>query len=69
MTTSVQEGGAVDEVEALLTAEEVAALLRVERSWLYGAARNGQFPCVRVGRYVRFRPDDVKQWIATGGRA
>ena len=38
---------------SLLTAEEVAAQLRVPRSWVYGHL--DQLPTVRLGRYVRFR--------------
>ena len=37
----------------LLTAEEVAALLRVPRSWVY--SHLDLLPVVRLGRYVRFR--------------
>jgi len=37
----------------LLTAEEVAAVLRVPRSWVY--SHLDMLPVVRLGRYVRFR--------------
>jgi len=37
----------------LLTAEEVAAVLRVPRSWVY--SHLNMLPVVRLGRYVRFR--------------
>ena len=47
----------------LLTAEEVAAMLRVPQSWVYGAARNGNLPAVRAGRYVRFDRRDIEAWI------
>lgn len=72
MATHVQEGGAVAEttevVESLLYADEAAARLKVPATWLYAAAREGRFPCVRMGRHVRFRPADVDHWIATGGK-
>ena len=51
----------------LLTVPEAAELLRVPDSWLYTAARNGTFPCVRNGRYIRIRESDVHHWIETGG--
>lgn len=51
----------------LLTVSEAAAILRVADSWLYRAAKNGTFPCVRVGRFVRIRASDVTDWISTGG--
>ena len=37
---------------SLLTAEEVAAILRVPRSWVY--SHLDLLPTVRLGRYVRF---------------
>jgi hypothetical protein len=38
---------------SLLTAEEVAAILRVPRTWVYSHLE--LLPVVRLGRYVRFR--------------
>jgi Helix-turn-helix domain len=38
---------------SFLTAEEVAAILRVPRSWVY--SHLDLLPTVRLGRYVRFR--------------
>ena len=48
----------------LLTAEEVAVRLRVPKSWVYRAAREGDLPSVRCGRYRRFDEGDVEQWIS-----
>ena len=47
----------------LLTAAEVAEALRVPVSWVYAAARTGQLPCVRLGRYVRFTADDLARHV------
>ena len=52
----------------LLTVEEAAEQLRVPESWLYSAARRETFPSVKVGRYVRFRQEDITEWIKSGGR-
>ena len=49
----------------LLTAVEVAALLAVPTSWVYRAAREGEIPNVRLGRYVRFDEADISDWIAS----
>jgi excisionase family DNA binding protein len=49
---------------ALLTADEVAALLRVRTGWVYAQTRANRIPHVRLGRYVRFRQDAIEQWIA-----
>jgi excisionase family DNA binding protein len=59
----------MDDGTTLLLPEEAASLLQVPVSWLYAAAREGRFPCVRVGRYVRFRRADVENYIAEGGAA
>ena len=47
----------------LLTAEQVAADLAVPKTWVYRAARDGRLPSVQCGRYVRFHPDDVADWV------
>jgi excisionase family DNA binding protein len=49
--------------DVLLTAEEVAGLLRVTKGWVYAAARAGQIPHVRLGRYIRYRADAIARWI------
>lgn len=47
----------------LLTAEEVAARLGVPKTWVWARARAAEIPCVRLGRYRRFREDAVDAWI------
>ena len=66
MATNVQEGADVD--ERLLTIQEAAEILTVPESWLYAATKRGDFPCVRIGRYVRIRHNDIRDWIVEGGR-
>ena len=53
--------------EKLLKAEEVAARLDVPKTWVYYAARTKQLPSVDLGRYVRFRPADIEEFIRNGG--
>jgi excisionase family DNA binding protein len=49
----------------LLTADDVADILRVRRSFVYALARRGEPPTVRIGeRYVRFRAAAPETWIA-----
>ena len=43
----------------LLTAPEVARLLRVHRKTVYEWATKGLLPVVRVGDTVRFREEDI----------
>ena len=44
------------------TATEVAEWLKVPRSWVERAARDGRLPSMRVGRYRRFSRTDLEQW-------
>jgi excisionase family DNA binding protein len=50
--------------ETLLDAKEMAALVNVHESWIRTAARRGEIPVVRIGRYQRFKPADVKAALA-----
>ena len=52
----------------LLTADELAATLRVSRSWVYEAARSGTIPYLRVGALKRFDYDEVKA-VLSGEKA
>jgi excisionase family DNA binding protein len=52
--------------DALLTVEEVAEILRVPASWVYGRTRlrsRDRIPGFRLGKYWRFRETDVRAWI------
>jgi excisionase family DNA binding protein len=50
--------------DPLLTADEVADLLRVTRAWVYSETRARRIPHVRLGRYVRYRRSAVEAWVA-----
>lgn len=45
----------------LLTAHEVAEILRVGRATVYRWAEQGRLPAIRVGSTVRFNLADVQQ--------
>ena len=51
--------------DSLLTPKQVAELLTVPVSWIYGRSHAGTlpFPPIRVGSYLRFRADDVRAFI------
>lgn len=51
-------------VDPLLTAGEVAALLRVTKAWVYAETRARRIPHVPLGRYVRYRRSAVLHWIS-----
>lgn len=49
-----------------LTVKEMAGRLKVPTSWLYQRTKErGQesIPRVKVGKYLRFNPDEVMKWI------
>lgn len=45
--------------EPFVTVEEVAAVLGVKRSWVYEKSAAGVIPCIKIGRYNRYRISDV----------
>jgi excisionase family DNA binding protein len=52
--------------EDLLTIEEVAALLRVPRSWIYAHTKRKsrlRLPHVKLGKYVRFSKAAILEFI------
>ena len=61
--------GTRDELYELLTIDEVAALLKVSKSWVYehtrkrGTPRSGRLPHVKIGKYVRFEPRAVREFV------
>ena len=53
----------------LLTLEEIAALLKVSKSWIYERTRKGTIPHLKLGKYLRFPLADLLVWIAAHGRS
>jgi excisionase family DNA binding protein len=49
--------------EPLLTADEVAALLRVPRSTVYELTRSRRLPYIKVGRRTLFVRLDLDAWV------
>ena len=50
----------------LLTVHDVAAMLHVPVSWVYEHTRRGAadaLPVVKIGKYLRFRPADLLDYI------
>lgn len=60
---------------SLLTADQVAELLGVPKTWVYEQSRSGRIPTVTLGRYRRYRREAIEQWVerleapARGARA
>jgi excisionase family DNA binding protein len=49
----------------LLTADEVAQILRVPKSWVY--SHLSELPVIRLGRYVRFRRSEIDGFLEKRG--
>jgi excisionase family DNA binding protein len=49
--------------EPLLRPSQVAQLLACSTKTVYGWAASGFLPCVRLGRLVRFKAGDVRQFV------
>lgn len=51
------------EGDRLLDAKEAAKLWNVPQSWIGDMARRGDLPCVRLGHYIRFKPEDLDRFV------
>lgn len=49
----------------LVDADGAAELLAVPASWLLREARAERIPHLRLGKYVRFEPDALSEWLET----
>jgi excisionase family DNA binding protein len=49
--------------DRLMNASEVADLLSVSERWVRDATRDGRLPHVVLGRYRRYDPADLADWI------
>ena len=53
----------------VLTAQDVAAILQINKNTVYGLARQGVLPSYNVGRKLRFSLDDVQAYIGASRNA
>jgi len=57
------------ELDALLTVEDVAAILKVNKSWVYehtrsrGTPRSERLPYIKIGKYLRFEARAVRAFL------
>jgi excisionase family DNA binding protein len=52
----------------LLNVEDVARCLDVTPRWVYAEANAGRLPHVKVGRFFRFKPESIEDWLAANER-
>ena len=51
-----------------LTIQDVAQLLQIKPSTLYAWAEQGAIPHLKLGRLLRFDPDEIEAWLLTQRR-
>ena len=57
------------DLDELLTVDDVAALLKVSRSWVYEHTRNRstprgeRLPYIKIGKYVRFEAGALRAFL------
>jgi excisionase family DNA binding protein len=51
----------------LLTAEQVGQRFQIPVSQVYRLAREEKLPCLKIGKYRRFRIEALEEWEAAGG--
>ena len=56
-------GNANGHSPTLLSAAQAAKLWDIPKTWISEAARRGEIPTVRLGHYVRFKPEDLEEFI------
>ncbi|MGD0275674.1 MAG: excisionase [Syntrophales bacterium] len=52
--------------EDYVSISEMAALLKIPKSWLYSRSREtgpGSMPRLKVGKYIRLNPETTIAWI------
>lgn len=52
-------------MKELLGVKETSKYLGVPISWIYDRVRVGAIPYYKIGKYVRFDPQEIKAWLET----
>ena len=63
-----KEKNSIERLHSLITVEELAHLMRVNRKTIYEMVQHGDIPgVVRLGRVIRFCRDAVVNWMRGNG--
>lgn len=57
--------GNVVDMPEILTAKELEAFLRIDVKTIYGYVQRGLIPYIRIQSNLRFRKQEVLDWIAS----
>jgi len=50
-------------LEPLLEAEDLAKILGVDTAYVYSQARSKKIPSLKLGKYRKFSPSQIKKWL------
>jgi excisionase family DNA binding protein len=50
-------------LEPFWDADQVAKILGVDVAYVYSQARSRKIPSVKLGKYRRFSPDQIRKWL------
>jgi excisionase family DNA binding protein len=53
------------ETEELLDINELSHLLGVPKSWIYERTRQDEIPHIKLGKYLRFKMSEIREWLKT----
>lgn len=52
--------------DKLMTVAQMAEYLQVDEYTIYAWARKGKMPAFKVGRFWRFRKEEIDKWLEEG---
>ena len=58
-----QEAQPREEVQALLSIDDVRQELGMGKSWVYGRIKSGDIPSVKLGRNIKVRREDLEAYL------
>jgi excisionase family DNA binding protein len=64
-----RSGQRTEQRPTVMTLEEVARYLRINKSTVYRMARDGTLPAWKLGNVWRFKKEAIESWIAGNQRA
>ena len=50
-------------LERLLEVEDLAKILGVDTAYVYRQARTKKIPSIKLGKYRKFSPSQIKKWL------
>jgi excisionase family DNA binding protein len=56
-------------MDRLLIVSELSELFSISEDRVYALSREKVIPSVRLGRSLRFDPEEIKQFVKNGGKA